>query len=248
MKSTMNTTMNTMKLGLGTLTCALLLLAVTVAPAWAAPGDPPPGWIFQLAPPGPQGSVLSGYQQFTTSFIATSNYTYVSFAFREDPAFFAFDNASVKLDPLYGGTGTELLHDPGFESAALGSNTPAGWNQWFQPPLPPYAGFVAGSTGSNCDPNGAFAGTQFWCDGSVRKYDGLYQKIATTPGDKYDISFYLGDNSRVVPYNPGIDMFVYAGDSLPGGTQSYAPEPSSLLLLGSGILGIGGLLRKRFLG
>jgi hypothetical protein len=238
MKSTVKNAVKPIKLALGTVGCALLLLALAVGPAWAAAGTPPPGWIFELAPPGPQGGPLTNYQQFTTSFIATSNYTYVSFAFREIPAFFAFDNASVKLDPAYGGTGAELLQDPGFESATVGTSHPAGWGQWGQPPAPSFAGYVAGPGGSACDPNGAFGGSNFWCDGAVEGYDGLYQKIATTPGDKYDVSFYLGDNSGQAPYNPGIDMFVYAGDSLPPGTENL-PEPSSLVLMGSGVLALG---------
>ncbi len=244
MKSTMQTSTATMKLKLGMIACALLLLALAAAPAWAAQGTPPPGWIFQLAPPGPQSGVLTGYQQFTTSFTADSNFTYVSFAFREVPAFFAFDNASVTLQ---GGSGTNLLNDPGFESATVGTSSPAGWGQWGQPPAPSFAGVVAGPGGSACTPNGAFAGNNFWCDGAVQGYDGLWQKIATTPGATYDVTFYLGDNSGDDPYNPGIDMFVYAGDSLPIGTENL-PEPSSLLLMGSGVLALGTAVRRRLCG
>jgi hypothetical protein len=114
MKNKVNSTTKTVKFVLGVIGCAMLLSALAVVPATASQGTPPPGWIFELAPPGPQSGVLSSYQQFTTSFVATSNYTYVSFAFREIPRFFAFDNASVTQ---VGGTGTNLLSDPGFESA-----------------------------------------------------------------------------------------------------------------------------------
>ena len=62
------------------------------------------------------------------------------------------------------------------------------------------------------------------------------------------MTFYLGDNSGSQPIYPGIDMFVYAGDQLPNGTNSIAPEPGSLLLFGSGMLGFGGFLKRRVLG
>ncbi len=247
MKSTVKNTKKTMKFGLGAVACALLLSALSAGPAWAAQGTPPPGWIFQLAPPGPQSGPLTSYQQFTTSFVATSSLTDVSFAFREVPRFFAFDDASVKLDAAFGGTGSELLQDPGFESATVGTSDPAGWHQWGQPPAPSFAGVVAGPGGSSCDPNGAHGGSNFFCDGAVEGYDGLWQQIATTRGDKYDVTFYLGDNSGQSPYNPGIDMFVYAGDLLPPGTSSL-PEPSSFVLMGSGVLALGGAIRRRLCG
>ena len=43
MKSTVQNTMKTMKLALGAVACALLILALSVAPAWAAAGDPASG-------------------------------------------------------------------------------------------------------------------------------------------------------------------------------------------------------------
>jgi PEP-CTERM motif len=129
----------------------------------------------------------------------------------------------------------------------VGTPNPAGWGQWGQPPAPSFAGVVAGPGGSSCNPNGAFGGSNFWCDGAVEGYDGLWQKIATTPGATYDVSFYLGDNSGQAPYNPGIDMFVYAGDSLPAGTENL-PEPSSLVLMGSGVLAMAGVVRKKLCG
>ncbi len=247
MKSTEKNAKKTLKFGLGAVACALLLSTLSAGPAWAAQGTPPPGWIFQLAPPGPQSGPLTNYQEFTTSFVASSTTTDVSFAFREVPAFFAFDDASVKLDPASGGTGQELLQDPGFEGATVGTATPAGWHQWGQAPAPSFAGLVAGPGGSACDPNGANSGTKFWCDGAVEGYDGLWQPVATTPGKTYDVTFYLGDNSGQAPVNPGIDMFVYAGDSLPPGTENL-PEPSSLLLMGSGVLALGGAIRRKLCG
>ena len=236
------TAMKNTKFGLGAIVCTLLFLAAAVGPARAQ--NPPPGAIFDLATTNQHTGVLSNYQQFTTTFTADSTLTYVSFAFREKPAFFALDNTSV-TDNAGGG---ELLNDPGFETATLGQNIPNGWGRWIQPVDQSWVGVVAGAGGSSCDPNGPFGGTgQFDCDGSVEGYDAIWQAINTLPNHKYTVTFELGDNSNQVPYDPGIDMLVYAGDSLPDGTENL-PEPNSLLLFGSGVLGIGGLLRKRLLG
>ena len=234
----MKNTMKTMKLGLHTLASSLLFAAMAVAPLRAQ--NPPPGWIFQLAGQG-QG-VLSTYQQYTTTFVATSNQTYVSFGFREVPDFFAFDDASVTDVTHPSGN---LLTDPGFEGALLNQEVPTGWGRWIQPIDTSFVGLVAGTGGSACAPNGPHGGSgQFWCDGSVQGYDGLFQQLATTPGDHYTVSFWLGDNSNQVPVNPTIDMFVWAGDSLPSGTEPL-PEPSSLALFGTGALGLAGVIRRK---
>lgn len=237
----MMTTMKakTLKAGVGAVASALLFAALAVAPARAQ--NPPPGFIFQLAGPG-QG-VLSNYQEYTATFTADSNSTYVSFAFREQPAFFAFDDASV-VD-LTNPNGN-LLNDAGFTNAQVGQTIPTSWGRWIQPIDQSFIGLVSNGPGSNCAPNqgGPVSGGNFWCDGSVQGYDGLWQQIATHPGDTYQMSFFLGDNSGQVPTDPTIDMFAYAGDSLPQGTENL-PEPSSLLLFGSGVLGLGGLLRRK---
>jgi len=226
-----------MRIVAGTLIGGLLFAALLVASAGAQ--DPPPAWIFELAGPG-QG-VLTTYQRYTTSFTATSNLTYVSFGFREVPDFFAFDDASV-VDKTH--PGGNLLTDPGFETATLGQNDPSGWGRWIQPIDTSFIGLVAGLGGSACSPNGPNGGAQFWCDGSVKGYDGLWQAIPTIPGDTYDISFFLGDNSGKDPIRPEIDMFVWAGDSLPQGTENL-PEPSALLLFGTGIVSVAGVMRRK---
>ena len=235
----MKNIMNTMKLGLGTVASALLFAALAVAPARAQ--NPPPGWIFQLAGPG-QG-VLSNYQEYTATFTADSNLTYVSFAFREQPAFFAFDDASV-VDLTH--PNGNMLNDAGFTNAQVGQTVPTGWGRWIQPIDTSFIGLVSNGPGSSCAPNqgGPLSGGNFWCDGSVQGYDALWQALNTHPGDSYQVSFYLGDNSGEVPVDPSIDMFAYAGDSLPNGTENL-PEPSSLALFGTGVLGVAGMIRRK---
>ncbi len=234
MKNTINHTIENINLGfLTTIACALLIAAATVAPA--AAGTPPPGWIFELTP----HTVVSGYQPFTTSFIPGSTDTYVSFMFREDPAFFAFDDVSVTHN------GNPALQDGDF--SAVGNPQ---WSLLTQTGIP-FAGIFTSGSGTACSPNagGPISGGTFWCDGSVGGYDGIYQLIHTPAvGQTYNVSFYLGDNSGTDPIYPGIDMFVYAGAQLPGGTHSNTPEPGSLALFGSGVLGVGGFLKRRLLG
>ncbi len=240
MKSTLKNTLKASKLGLLTIASALLFATIVGAPARAQ--NPPPGSIFQLDQQHP--GVLSSYQQFTTSFTAGAGQTsaYVSFGFREVPAFFAFDDASV-VDITH--PSGNLLVNGDFSNAQVGQNFPTSWGRWIQPIDQSYVGLIANGP-SNCAPNqgGPVSGGNYWCEGSVEGYDGLWQQIHTNPGDTYEISFYLGDNSGQAPNNPNIDAFVWAGESLPGGTENL-PEPSSLALFGTGVLGLGAMVRRK---
>lgn len=232
----------------------LLCAAAMMVPSNILAQDAPPGAIFNLDTV--QATTLTSYQQFMTSFVADNASEFVSFAFRETPAYFAFDDATVIIQ----GGSTNLLADPGFESATDGQNCnhnnslgcPSGWGAWIQAVDTSAIGQVA--TTSNpygCPPNVAHSGTNFWCDGSVQGYDAVYQQLTgLTVGSTYNISFFLGDNSGAPPNqaseNSQVDMLVYAGDSLPVGSIPLGtPEPGTLSLIGAGILAIGVALRKR---
>jgi hypothetical protein len=225
----------------------------------------PSGSIFDLGTTAIGGTVLNTLQNFTTSFIGDGNTEYVSFAFRETPAYFLFDNASVTT-----GGGPNLLSDTDFAAAIYGQNCnhnnslgcPPGWGAWIQSVDTAAIGQVATtSSGYGCsDITSAAPTSHFWCDGSVQGYDGIYQAVATTLGATYTVNWALDDNSHspitdstLANLGNQIDMLVYAGDNIPVGTTSIGPppppggvpEPGTLSLIGVGVLALGLIRRRR---
>jgi len=227
----------------GVIAFALVFTATVVGPSIARAQTAPPGAIWDLSTV--DSSLGTTYTQFTTSFVADITGTeYVSFAFRQVPSFFAFDDAQVYLSTA---SSINLLSDPGFETATDGQNCnhnnslgcPTGWSAWIQPIDVSAIGQVATNSDHYGCPIGANSGTNFWCDGSVEGYDGIYQAISTTLGSTYDISFWLANEEGPTTV-PGIDMLVYAGDNIPVGTQNIGtPEPLTFALAGLGLVVLG---------
>ncbi len=232
------TTLTTLKKVAFTLFCCTVLM-VFVAPAQtpqqikADPGNnnpPPPGWILNL-----NGQAIpTTYQQYTVEFQAAIANTAITFAFRNDPSFTFFTNASVTDMTTSSGN---LLTNGDFSQGTyvdpVSGNTlvPNSWT---------YANIYGATFGGIVQPNCGLGGngTYCWYDGAVQAYDAISQSIATNIGDTYRISFYLtaggGSTFSEVSTNGdttdtggnGINVTVYAQAGLPP-----PPPPGETLTL-----------------
>jgi len=218
---------------------AVLPMATAMAqkiPPGNDPGNnnpPPASAILDLAPTPIPGGGNETYQMYSVNFTASLANTAITFAFREDPAFLFFSNASV-IDVTSGGG--NLLVNGNFAGATYTDNgnvaTPVGWEY-----ANVYGATFGGVVLPNCGvgPGGALGTSNCWYDGAVQAYDALTQTIATVPGHNYQISFWLADNSgcAIDGGSPcyfsdlstngdvtdtggnGIDLTVYVGAALP---------------------------------
>ena len=226
------------------------LLGSVAAPTSAEAQLAPPGYILDVGALSGYGLAPYAYTYYSTTFTATLSETTVSFAFRNDPAYFSFDDVSVALT----GGGPNLLVDPGFEAGTKGSNSPPGWTYFIQPstitgPLGATGSVESGTpTGDADNPH---SGPNYWFDGSVGGYDGIGQRVATTIGQSYTIGFYLADdNTRQTGSeanfdagnDPGVskDVFVYAQSTIPA-----VPELSTWAMALIGFASLGVARRRR---
>jgi hypothetical protein len=227
----------------GAMVAAASLVVPSIASAQANNDPPPLGAILDL-----NGTPITNAQQlYTVNFTAAVANTAITFAFRQDPSFESFSAASV-VD-LTTSSGNLLLNG-NFASATLGTSSAADWT---------YANVYGATYGGVVDAGCGVGGSNCWYDGAVQAYDAISQTIATNIGDTYQISFNLnggGINTPTGLYQDlstngdtsdtggdGIDVLVYAQAGLPA--PGNTPEPGTLVLFGSGLFGMAGLLRRK---
>ena len=226
---------------LAVLPAALLLMA---GAAHAQNNEPPPlGAILDLnGQPVPH----SAPQLYTVDFVAAVANTAITFAFREDPDFISFSDASVINLTTSSGN---LLTNGDFSAGTYTDNgntaTPVGWT---------YANIYGASYGGVVSSGCGAGGGNCWYDGAVQAYDAISQTIATPIGDTYQISFDVQDGSSLADFSRlstnggsgtngnGIDVLAYAQQGLP---PADVPEPASLSLLAAGATGAYFARRRR---
>jgi hypothetical protein len=189
---------------------------------------PPAGPILDLSGTPIPGGGNNTYQSYTVNFTAAFSNTAITFAFRDDPAFISFSNASV-TDTA---GGSNLLTNGNFSGGNYTNNgnssTPVGWT---------YANMYGATFGG-------VGASGFWYDGAVQAYDAISQTIATTPGHLYQISFSVAENSGCGTCNfsdlstngdqtdtggNGINVTVYAQAGLPPAIAGgpWTPNPNN---------------------
>jgi len=168
--------------------------------------------VAQNLPAGSLGAVTNNtpntWQTYSYTFTpSSSGANYIGFAFRQDPAFWTFDNVTLTAS----GSTTNLLTNGGFDTGGQFSVTtnngvssiqaPTNWGVWYQ------NGTYPAAAGTWTDIGGTHGGV--WYDGAVGTFDGIYQGVVLQAGTTYTISFQVSGNSTA--NSSSIQLGVYGG-------------------------------------
>ena len=228
------------------LIAGLALATLAGGSAFASPSNQPPpaGAILDLA----GQPITNSGQAYSVNFVASVANTAITFAFRQDPSYLSFYNASLVDVTTASGN---LLTNGDFSGGTYSNNgngsTPVGWT-YANIYGALFGGGVAGA--GNCG-NGSFC----WYDGATQAYDAISQSVGTNIGDIYQISFNLyggggafysdlSTNGNVTGTGGnGIDVLTYAQAGLP--VRGAVPEPATWTLMLAGFGLVGYAMRKR---
>ncbi len=180
-----------------TLAAASALFFGVPTAAFAQPGVLPPGYIGTVT-----GNTPNTWQTYTYNYTpSTSGANFVGFAFRQDPAFWSFDNVRLYAP----GSTVNLLTNGDFTTGGAFSITtsngpsniqaPTNWGVWYQNGTYP----AAAGTWTN----------GMWYDGAVGTFDGIYQGVNLDAGTQYTVSFDVSGNNTA--NTSSIQLGTYAG-------------------------------------
>lgn len=151
----------------------------------------------QNLPAGSLGVVSSNtpntWQSYSYTFTpSTTGANFIGFAFRQDPAFWTFDNVRLTAS----GSSTNLLTNGAFDHGGSFNVTttngpssiqaPTSWGVWYQ------NGTYPSAAGTWTDIGSTHGGV--WYDGAVGSFDGIYQGVNLTAGTTYTITFDVSGN------------------------------------------------------
>lgn len=177
-----------------------VLFSLTLISGYTQALDLPAGYVGRVL-----NNAANQWQHFSFTYTpSVSGSQYVMFAFRQDPAYWYFDNASVKA----AGSNTNLITNGNMttggslqvQTSNYGTmyiNAPTAWGVSYQSGVYPSA-----------------AGTWYngqWVDGAVGSYDGIYQGITMIAGTTYVIEFDVMGNHTATTTTTGWQLAVYAG-------------------------------------